>query len=222
MMKILVLCDDIWHPAEVIERGMACLKKTEYGKEYEFDYVMDARDILTPELLREYPVVVNAKGNNLTSGNDALWMGDGISEVGPEELRAYVEAGGGLLSLHSGNSFRAATCPGYTQLVGNSFVKHPARCEVRLLITQRNPITEGVEDFSVRDEHYELDHLTDDRDEFMISESDAGGRQTAGYTRQIGQGRICVLTPGHILSVFENPQYQRLICNAVEWCAGRR
>ena len=46
-MKILVLCDDKWHPAEVVEKGMAFL--TEEG--FELDFVKDAKDILTPEML---------------------------------------------------------------------------------------------------------------------------------------------------------------------------
>ena len=45
LMKILVLCDDVWHPAEVIEKGIASL----HTKEYKFDFVKAAKDILTSE-----------------------------------------------------------------------------------------------------------------------------------------------------------------------------
>lgn len=50
MKNILVLCDDLWHPAEVIQKGIAPLE----GDAYHFDFVMAAKDILTPELIREY------------------------------------------------------------------------------------------------------------------------------------------------------------------------
>ena len=122
-MKILVLCDDKWHPAEVVEKGMAFL--TEEG--FELDFVKDAKDILTPEMLRRYPLIVNAKGNVLNCGNDAPWFDNGVTEVGPKELKSYVEQGGGFLSIHSGNSFTADECREYTEFVGNSFVTHPAR-----------------------------------------------------------------------------------------------
>lgn len=82
-MKILVLCDDKWHPAEVVEKGMAFL--TEEG--FELDFVKDAKDILTPEMLRRYPLIVNAKGNVLNCGNDAPWFDNGVTEVGPKELK---------------------------------------------------------------------------------------------------------------------------------------
>ena len=146
-MKILVLCDDKWHPAEVVEKGMAFL--TEEG--FELDFVKDAKDILTPEMLRRYPLIVNAKGNVLNCGNDAPWFDNGVTEVGPKELKSYVEQGGGFLSIHSGNSFTAEECREYTEFVGNSFVTHPARCEVKVHVEREHPVTEGVSDFTIRD-----------------------------------------------------------------------
>lgn len=219
-MKVLVICDDFWHPGEVIERGLRLLNEREEGKNFEFDFVRDAKDILTPEIIREYPVIINAKSNSINGANQNVWFEDGVTEVSPAELKAYVEEGGGFLSLHAGNSFTVKNCKAYTDFVGNSFVKHPRRGDVRMQVTKQHPITEGISDFVVRDEHYEIDHLAEDRDEFLISESDEGGRQSAGYTRAIGSGRLCVLTPGHILAVFKNEEMQKLLCNAIVWCAG--
>jgi len=41
----------------------------------------------------------------------------------------------------------------------------------------------------------------------------------AGYVRTQGRGRVCVLTPGHNLPVWLNPQFQKLLTNALNWCA---
>lgn len=218
-MKILVLCGDKFHPAEVIRRGLSLIQELPGGEKPEFDYVVDAKDILTPDMLREYRVIICAKGNAQTESGDALWFEDGVNEAGPEELREYVENGGGFVSLHSGNSHREWIAPGYTGLVGNSFAGHPARCEVRVFVTKPHPVAEGVEDFTVWDEHYAIDHLAEDRDEFLVSESDEGGRQSAGYTRNVGKGRICVLTPGHVFSVFQEKNFQKLLQGAIMWCA---
>ena len=141
-------------------------------------------------------------------------------EAGPEELREYVEAGGGFLSLHAGNSFKAEENKAYTDFVGNSFVKHPPRCTVRVTVDRTHPVTEGVHDFEIRDEHYELDHLAADILPLLSTVSESGGKQMGGYVRSIGKGRLCVLTPGHILSVWENEEYRKLVRNAVFWCAG--
>ena len=39
---ILVVCDDLWHPAEIIERGLNALPQDKY----DFEIVKTAKDIL--------------------------------------------------------------------------------------------------------------------------------------------------------------------------------
>ncbi len=66
-----------------------------------------------------------------------------------------------------------------------------------------------------------IDLVADDADVFLESVSDTpAGTQPAGYTRLIGKGRLCVLTPGHTLSALSNPEYLKMIANALRWCAG--
>lgn len=217
MQKILVLCDDIWHPAEVIEKGMLPLA----GDAYEFDVVKAAKDILTLEMLEEYPLIICCKSNNVTSGNSAPWFENTVTEVMGAEFRKYVERGGAFLSVHSGNVFMGDGdgIKEYTEFVGNRFLSHPLRCGVTLRKEKEHPIMQGVEArFDIRDEHYQMEILADDADVFLTSVSETGGIQIAGYTRKIGDGRLCVLTPGHTLSVWKNEQFQRIFLNAVNWC----
>lgn len=98
MGKILVLCDDLWHPAEVIERGICGLGDGAYS----FDVVKSAKDILTPKRLEQYDAVIIAKSNNVNAVNAAPWFEESVTEVGPEEFRAYLERGGGIVFVHSG------------------------------------------------------------------------------------------------------------------------
>ncbi|CAN5509301.1 hypothetical protein BH10CHL1_BH10CHL1_18130 [soil metagenome] len=44
------------------------------------------------------------------------------------------------------------------------------------------------------------------------------GTQPGGWTRLEGDGRVCVLTPGHNLEVWLDPSYQILLGNALRWC----
>lgn len=99
---------------------------------------------------------------------------------------------------------------------------HPPRCDVKVTVTGKHPVTEGVADFCIRDEHYQLDQLAGDILPLLTTRSENGGEQMGGYVRTMGKGRICVLTPGHILSVWENPQFRKLVKNAICWCAGGR
>ena len=217
-MKILFLCGDKWHPAEVLIRGLSDLAPGEI----EFDFVEDAKDILTPELLKDYPVIINAKCDQLTAANDAGWFDEGVTEVMPADLKAYVEAGGGFIALHSGNSFFREGNQDYIGFVGNYFVRHPARCPVTVTPIGDHPIIRGIEPFTVRDEHYQIEVIAKDADIFLESTSETGGRQVAGYTRLIGDGRLCVLTPGHILGVFQDESFRKILKNAIHWVSESR
>ncbi len=212
-MKVLVICDDLWHPAEVIEKGLAA-----WGDpRFQFDIVKAAKDILTPERIAGYPVILCCKGDSVTSANNAPWFEDGVTEVRPAEFEEYVRAGGGFVSLHASNTARAGSP--MAAFVGNSFVGHPPRCGVEMEVTGEHPVTAGVEPFHIRDEHYELALCAPDAEVFLHSQSSTGGRQVAGYSRQMGEGRLCVLTPGHTLDVWLHPQFLRLLGNALAWCA---
>ena len=67
MIPVLVLCDDYWHPAEVVERGFRSLDQNDFC----FEFVTDPKDILTPEMLKSYPVIVNCKMDNMNSANQS-------------------------------------------------------------------------------------------------------------------------------------------------------
>lgn len=217
-MRVLVICDDLWHPGEVVVRGLSSLSAPGIS----FDIVMDAKDILTPEYLELYPVIMNCKCNNISAANTAPWFDPGVTEVGPAEFEMYVRRGGGFLSVHSGNAFYEENdCQEYVRFVGNYFVQHPPRCDVEVTAAGDHPITRGLQPFTIRDEHYEIQTVVDDFTPILYTKSAVGGRQLGGYVRELGEGRLCVLTPGHILSVWQNPHYQDLLLRAIRWCAKR-
>ena len=218
-MKVLLVCDDMWHPAEVIERGL----KSMDSEEMEFDVVKDAKDILSPSFVARYDVLVNCSGGAINAANSNPWFEPTVTEFGPEEIRDYVRQGGGLVVVHAGLTIggRQKPEPAYTETVGCTFLGHPLREMTHVKITKRNAITEGVEDFSERDEHYQIAVIAPDAEPFMTTTSDHAGTFISGYTRHFGEGRVAVLTPGHTLAVWENPNYQKLFKNAIRWSVSR-
>ena len=218
-MKVLVICDDFWHPGEIVARGLKPLEK----KGYELDVVMYARDILTKEMIREYDVIVNAKSNVFGQANQAPWFDEGLpTMVMPRDFRDYIEEGHGCIALHAGTCDSREKCPDMADLTGNDFLGHPAQCAVTYQPMGNHPVTAGVEAFTVRDEHYMLDVFAPDAEVFLqgISDSEAG-TQAAGYARRLGLGRFVCLSPGHNCHVLLHPQFQRLMANALDWCAGK-
>ena len=225
MERVLVLCDDLWHPAEVIEKGFARME----GEAYHFDFIMAVKDILTPELLDQYPVVINCKSNNVIAANTEPWFEEGVTEVCPQQFRDYVEQGGGFISIHSGNAFSEQfcrteekfqrPCREYIDFIGNRFTGHPPRCPVSVHVTNpKHPVMKGVNDFTERDEHYQVEVFAEGAETLFETTSETGGVQTGGYVKEAGRGRLCVLMPGHTMAVWENDNFRQMVLNAIAWC----
>lgn len=217
MIELLVLVGDIWHPEEIIVEGLRFLEE----EGYRLEYISDPKDYLMPEMLHDYPLIINCKGNNLSSGNGAPWYEPGVTEVMGKDFQQYVENGGSFMAVHAANIARCTdkSVDDYLEFVGSEFINHPARCEINIHKVKDHEILEGVADsFMIRDEHYALKMIAEDADVFLRSTSETGGNQVAGYTRKLGKGRLCMLVPGHILAVWNNPEYQKVFLNAVKWC----
>jgi type 1 glutamine amidotransferase len=68
------------------------------------------------------------------------------------------------------------------------------------------------------DEHYMMDQDDAGAEVFLTTTSEHG-TQPGGWLRADGDGRVCVLTPGHNVEVWLHPSYQTLIQNVLHWCA---
>ena len=207
-MRILALCDDIWHPAEITQKSLAGLGQ--FG--FQFDWIEDANGFPV-ERLAAYPAVILAKANQISSGDKTPWM----SEPVQRGFLDYVAGGCSLLVLHSGTA-------GYEKagllraLVGGVFREHPEQCPVTVEPMSGHPLTEGSESFTLVDEHYHMD-MDDEQVNVFLHTVSEHGTQPGGWRRQEGNGRVCVLTPGHNLEVWQHPSYQKLLLNALRWCS---
>ncbi len=207
MMNIWLICDDYYHPGEVVRQGLEPLK--EYG--YTFTVTEDSAEI-SPEKMGEYDVIIFSKSNNVNSQNRDKWMTAQLQQAFVD----YVEQGGGLLVTHSGTaSYRDEKI--FTELIGCFFTHHPEQCPVTMIALKVHPIMAGAASFTEKDEHYFINVIAEDADIFMTTFSEHGA-QAGGYTLRRGNGRICVLTPGHNVEVWLNEEYQKILKNAIQWC----
>lgn len=134
-------------------------------------------------------------------------------------LVRYVEGGGGLLVIHAGTVGYKDFEP-MLSLVGGVFISHPEQCIVTAEITRNNQITAGCSGFSVTDEHYFVE-IHDPAIDIYLSTSSHNGSQPGGWVKEHGKGRVCVLTPGHNLEVWQNQEFRSLLRNSIIWCAGQ-
>jgi type 1 glutamine amidotransferase len=205
-MRVLVLCDDHWHPASVVRAGLKGLEE----RGFEFDWVEDASD-WSAERIAEYPVVLLSKSDKMSADNDRSWVSEKVQRAFVEHVRA----GWGLLAVHSGTVY--AQVPEMRRLLGGAFVRHPEQCPVTVKPQEGHPLTAGSVPFTALDEHYFVDLDDAEADVFMTTRSEHG-TQPGGWTRQEGKGRVCVLTPGHNVEVWQQPSFQALLDNALRWC----
>jgi len=208
-VRALVLCDDYWHPAAVAREGLGALDASGYS----FEWIEDAGD-WSAERMAEYPLVLLIKSNNVSAANQDPWMTDAVQQA----FRDQVRAGAGLLVIHSGAAgYR--DLPVVRGLMGGTFLQHPPQCDVEVTLKEGHPLTVGCEPFTVKDEHYHMALDDADADVFMMTTSDHG-TQPGGWTRVEGEGRVCVITPGHNVEVWRHPAFQALLRNALRWCSG--
>ena len=218
-MKLLFIAGDYWHSKELLERELAFLK--DLG--HEIDFVEDAKDIVTMELIRKYDEVVIAKGNALTSANQHPWFEKGTTVLPVSGYEEYVKGGGSLLILHAGASFNKNDCQEMTEFIGVSFIEHPLQCRVDISIAlPAHPIAENLAPFTLsQDEHYFIERTETDG-EVVLEGTSHAGTQPACIAREMGKGRLCILTPGHNALVFKTEGFRNALVSCIEWTAFKK
>ncbi len=206
-MRTLVICDDYWHPASTPRAGLDALG--DCGFEFEW---LESTHNWPPENLFDYPLVIFTKSDNVSAADQTSWVSDEVQET----FVSYVRAGNGLLVVHSGTVY--AQLPVMRRLIGGVFIEHPKQCPVTVEPKSGHLLTAGSFPFTVVDEHYMMAFDEEGTDLFMTTKSEHG-TQPGGWTRSEGQGRVCVLTPGHNAEVWQHPSFQTLLRNAMRWCS---
>ena len=177
------------------------------------------------------------------AGIDLIVQCTSMSSISSDQvagLRSAVAAGTGLSGWHGGivDSYRLAT--DYLQLVGGQFASHPGKepaargggpgdnfLPYRVSLTdlgRSHPITAGLDDFELETEQYWVLH--DDLIDVLATTTHPVRPwhpwrrpivSPAIWTRQWGEGRIVVTTPGHDLDVLRHPTVRTVIERGMLW-----
>ena len=206
-MRTLVICDEYYHPARTVRDGLATLS----GAGFEFDWIEDAAE-WSAERMTAYPLVLLSKSDDRSAADRAPWVTEAVQQAFVDDVRQ----GHGLLVVHSGTVY--AEKPVLRALIGGAFMRHPAQCPVTMEPKPGHPLTAGSTAFTLVDEHYVMALDDTQADVFMTTTSEHG-TQPGGWTRTEGKGRVCVLTPGHNVEVWQHPSFQALLINGLRWCS---
>ncbi len=170
-----------------------------------------------PELVSDPPVPN-------TKAEPAFWMKSAQGKA----VRSFVEEGGAALFLHNVTHV-GLTDPDFRDVLGAAYAGHPPIRTFRVTVTNPNhPITRGVRDFLVTDEQHYMEYDKDRGHIFLetvnvdgLDYRGMGSRAPGGWAYDYGKGRVCYMSPGHLLRVLWNPEYVKLQQNAVNWLLRR-
>ena len=146
-------------------------------------------------------------------GKEVIWM------TGEQQkaIWDFVHNGGGFLALHNAQGIYP---PGglYYKLFGGDYGGHPKPYRFTVRVENHgHPVTAGVEDFQIFDEHHLVKYYLD-REHLLLRTIAEDNRAAAGgWWREMGKGRFVYLSPGHTVEALNHPMMQRLIRNAARW-----
>ncbi|GAA2135450.1 ThuA domain-containing protein [Glycomyces algeriensis] len=166
-----------------------------------------------------------------------------MSEISHDQLkglRAAVAAGTGMAGWHGGIADSYRNSSDYLQLIGGQFATHPSKepgaCKgsqednylphtVELTdLGREHPITAGLADFELDTEQYWVLH--DDLIDVLATTTHPVRpwhpwhrpiTSPAVWTRQWGEGRIMVATPGHSVDILKDANVRTIIERGMLW-----
>ncbi len=189
-------------------------------------YVTENAAVFNDKALRHFSVVVlnSASGEFMTAEQQAA-------------LARFVARGGGVVALHAAGD-NSHTSPWYVDtIIGTTFTGHPngadhiqpARVEI---VQPRHPIMAGVKTpWTPRDEWYSFDSNPAAKGMTVLAQLDEASYRP-GEPLRMGthpimcinprtKGRVFYSALGHEPELYDDPDYHRILTNAIRWAAGK-
>ena len=207
-LEVLFLGDNGHHkPVERLPSIMSALG----NKGINFTYTNKLEDINLENLNRFDALMIYANWDDITPQAETA-------------LLAYVASGKGILPIHCA-SFCFRNSPEYVKMVGGQFWKHTTDTISANIVQPNHQIMNGLTKLKSFDETYLHSKLQADNNVLMTREikadqtKDRPETKTEPYTwtRNYGKGRVFYTAFGHDEQAWENPDFHKLLENAIIW-----
>jgi hypothetical protein len=211
--RALALIGDRYHSPVYIRDGLtpALVKEN-----IPVTFIEDVTQLNAESLAAHQLLIILRDGMNWPDGFDkpaVKWMTDAQQQA----IWDFVHNGGGFLALHNAQGIYP---PGglYYKLFGGDYGGHPKPYLFTVRIDDKtHPVTAGVEDFEIFDEHHTVKYYLDREHLLMRTMARDNLAAPGGWWREMGKGRFCYMSPGHTPDALGHPMMQRLIRNAMNW-----
>ncbi len=175
---------------------------------------------LRPDAARQYDVLV------------VYDMWQKITDEAKADLVNFFKSGKGMVSLHHSIA-NYQNWPEYEKIIGGRYYldktmvngvqkerstwKHDVDFKVQV-VDGGHPITRGVKDFQIHDETYGKFDMAPESHLLLATEEPTSAR-TLAWAKTYEGARIAYIQLGHDQLAYKNPNYSRLVANAIRWAA---
>ena len=214
-IRILVITGGHDYNIEQFNKMLGSLGKDIH---YQIAELPAAYDMFLPENRDKYDVLV------------FYHMWQEITTEQANTLASCISSGKPLVVLH--HSICAYDdWPEYTIIIGGKYfhkpttmngIDYPASSYIHDLyfnvkiVDRKNPVTKGVTDFKIFDETYKGFYVSSDVTPILTTD-EPSSTAIIGWTKTYGKARVVTLQSGHDVPTFENPNYRKLLKQAIEW-----
>ncbi len=157
-------------------------------------------------------------------------MADVDGEMERQHLREFLEAGKGMVVLHHAILDNQHWPWWYEEVVGGRYLLQPegdrraSSYQHGVKLTVRpigsHPITNGIGEFSITDEVYNYMWLSP-KSHVLLQADRPEGEKAVAWIGPWRKSRVVAIQLGHGREAHENPNYRKLVRNAILWAAGR-
>lgn len=200
------------------------------GHDHDADFYTVFDDDGIRAVVDPYP---NGLQGDIRKRADVLVLYDMLRPT-PEEkrvnLRNFVESGKGVVLLHHAICGRDDWPWWYEEVVGGRWLFEPSNGmpvssyqhdeEISVRPVADHPVTKGVGPFRIWDETYKGLWISPKVKPLLESDHPRSDK-TIAWISPYEKARIVYIQLGHDRNANLNPNYQRLVRNAIRWAAGR-
>lgn len=179
-------------------------------------------DLLKPGLEKQYDVIA---------------MYDMCPGFTPEQQKAFIallKRGIGVVSMHHnlgghqkwdefrkiiGGKFCIADSEIDGTVVKQSTWDHDQDVNVAV-VDQKHPITKGIKDFQIHDETYGGCWISPDVKVLLKTDHPKNKPGPVAWVTRYGNSRVAYIMLGHDSKAWKNPNYPKLLVQAIQWAAG--
>ncbi len=187
---------------------------------------MEVELIMQPEANKKI-----AEGS--VGGYDAIVFYDMWPEADEKTKAGYdhlIESGMGMVFLHHSLA-DYQQWEEFTEIIGGKYhtpsspvdstrfsgYRHDIVIPVKI-VNPEHPVTRDMVDFEILDEGYSNIEVNDDV-EILLTADHIDCHPVVGWTHEVGNAKIVYLMQGHDRHAYENPNFKRLLENAIRYVA---